>query len=159
MDGATQVIGDRLQDLLKVIRLLKQQRSAERPAIPAGLVGLLGQIDRTGTGCHARELAIRTSLDPSTISRAVATLVTDGLVVREPDPHDGRASVLVTTEKGRQAMAEALQWYLGSIGQALADWTPAEIEAFSAGLARFTSALSSASTTAPTTQDRTEAAA
>lgn len=149
------MIGDRLHDLLRVVRLLKHQRSAERPAIPPGLVGLLGQIDRMPSGCHARELAIQSSLDPSTISRAVAALVTGGLVAREPDPHDGRASVLVVTDKGRQAIAEALEWYLGALGQALADWTPDEIATFGHGLARFTQALDGALTS----QDSTEAAA
>ncbi|XVV16170.1 MarR family winged helix-turn-helix transcriptional regulator [Actinoplanes sp. CA-131856] len=152
MDGATQAVAERLQDLLKVTRLLKHQRTAERPAIPAGLVGLLAHIDRTPTGCHARELAIHAALDPSTISRAVATLVSGGLVAREPDPHDGRASVLVVTEKGHTAMEEAMRWYGSRIEQALADWTPDEIATFSHGLERFTQALGGATTSHVTTE-------
>jgi DNA-binding MarR family transcriptional regulator len=155
MDGTTQAIGERLQDLIKVIRLLKHQRAADRPLVPAGLVGLLGLIDKMSAGCHARELAIHSSLDPSTVSRAVAGLVADGLVAREPDPHDGRASVLVVTDKGHAALAEAMEWYGSRIGQALADWTPDEIATFSRGLDRFTHALGSASTSPSTTSHST----
>src|SRR5690349_7249783 len=37
--------------------------------------------------------------DPSTISRQVAGLVKEGLLERRADPVDGRASLLVTTER------------------------------------------------------------
>src|ERR1700760_1526656 len=40
--------------------------------------------------------------DPSTVSRQVATLVKDGFVERRADPQDGRASLLVVTERGEQ---------------------------------------------------------
>ncbi|APU12387.1 MULTISPECIES: MarR family winged helix-turn-helix transcriptional regulator [Actinoalloteichus] len=43
-------------------------------------------------------------LDPSTISRQVATLVKAGLVERSADPEDGRASLLTITEQGRSVL-------------------------------------------------------
>ena len=73
MHGATPTIGLRLHDLLKVIRRLKQTRSAARPAFPIGLLGLLAEIDRLPTGCRGRDLADHAGLDPSTVSRAVAS--------------------------------------------------------------------------------------
>ncbi|MEV6845068.1 hypothetical protein, partial [Actinoplanes sp. NPDC051411] len=65
MDAATAELGARLHDLLKAIRRMKQRR-------PAGLVGMLVEVDRLAGGCHARELAAQAALDPSTVSRAVA---------------------------------------------------------------------------------------
>ncbi|MGK5739408.1 MarR family winged helix-turn-helix transcriptional regulator [Micromonospora sp. URMC 103] len=128
----------RLHDFLRGIRLVKQRRAEERPAVPVGLVGILTQIDRLTDGCHARELALHTRLDPSTVSRAVAALVTDGLVERRPDPADKRAHVLALTPDGRRTLTEAQEWYAGLLGRALAGWTADEVAALSAGLRRFT---------------------
>ncbi|MEU4244517.1 MarR family transcriptional regulator [Actinoplanes sp. NPDC026619] len=135
---AKQELGLRLQDLFKCMRLIKQSRAVQRPAIPAGLLGVLAQIDDLPAGCHARELAARTSLDPSTISRAVAALVTHGLVERRPDPHDGRASVLVVTAAGHAAMADTVEWIGRVLDQALAGWSAAEVTALTVAVARFT---------------------
>jgi hypothetical protein len=60
---ARRELGLRLQDLFKCLRLIKQSRETERPAIPAGLLGVLAQIDDPPAGCHARELVARTSPD------------------------------------------------------------------------------------------------
>ncbi|WP_204334624.1 MULTISPECIES: MarR family winged helix-turn-helix transcriptional regulator [Micromonospora] len=136
MDTAARELGSRLHDLLKGVRLLKQRRAADRPAIPLGLVGLLRHID--ATGCHARDLAERTRLDPSTVSRAVAALVADGLVERRADPADRRASQLTVTDAGRAALADTRDWYARVLTRALADWPPDEVAALSAALGRFT---------------------
>ncbi|MFF4890918.1 MarR family winged helix-turn-helix transcriptional regulator [Micromonospora chersina] len=139
MDAASQELVTRLQDLLTGVRLLKQRRADDRPAVPPGLVGLLRHIDRgADTGCHARDLAERSRLDPSTVSRAVAALVADGLVDRRADPEDRRASHLTVTPAGRAALTEAYDWYGGVLARALADWTPGEVAALSTALARLT---------------------
>jgi DNA-binding MarR family transcriptional regulator len=65
------------------------------------------EIDRLPTGCRSSDLAARAGLDPSTVSRAVAGLVTQGLVTREADPHDGRATLLVVTPAGHAALSDA----------------------------------------------------
>ena len=112
--------------------------------MPTGALGMLGLIDRLGTGAHARELAAHAALDPSTVSRAVAALVASGLVAREPDPHDGRATVLAVTPAGRAALGDALDWYQRLVDRALADWTPDEVAAFDRQLGRFTEAMDNA---------------
>jgi len=50
-------------------------------------------------------LAELSHADPSTISRQVAELVRRELVRREPDPSDGRASLLAITDAGREVCA------------------------------------------------------
>lgn len=134
MNTATRELATRLQELLVGVRLLKQRRAHHRPAVPPGLVGLLRQID----GCQARELAERSRLDPSTVSRAVATLVADGLVERTADPDDRRASRLTLTDAGRTALTDTQDWYGRVLAGALTDWTPDEVAALSAALGRFT---------------------
>ncbi|MFJ6673969.1 MarR family winged helix-turn-helix transcriptional regulator [Actinosynnema sp. NPDC091369] len=137
MDAVARELEDRVRDLLRVVRMVKQRPQA----LPPGLIGTLGLIDRAGsntTGCHAKELAASAGLDPSTVSRAVAALVANGLVERRADPADGRASILVVTERGHAALADARDWYDRLLGRALADWSPEEVEALTRALGRLT---------------------
>ena len=137
MDAVARQLEDRVRDLLKVVRMVKQRRHP----VPPGPIGTLALIDRAGAepaGGHAKQLAASAGLDPSTVSRAVATLVAGGLVERRADPDDGRASVLVVTERGRAALADARDWYDRLLGRALADWSPTEVEALATALGRLT---------------------
>ncbi|WP_249713771.1 MarR family winged helix-turn-helix transcriptional regulator [Rhizomonospora bruguierae] len=143
-------LGERLRDLTKVIRLLRQRRGDDRPAVPVGLLGTLMYIDACGTGvpgCHAKDLAAEAGLDPSTVSRAVASLVAHGLVERQADPADRRASVLALTGAGRAALTEAQNWYGGVLDRALAAWRPEELDVLSALLGRFITDLERTLTT------------
>lgn len=138
---------DRIRDLMRAVRLVKQSHGERQPAVPAGLVGTLAMIDNfTGhpTGCHAKELAARAGLDPSTVSRAVAALVSQGLVERRADPGDGRASILVITLAGHAALAEARGWYDDLMRRALADWDTEEVDALISMLARLTTDIEGA---------------
>ena len=53
---------------------------------------------------RASDVAVALSVDVSTVSRQVKELELDGLVARRPDPTDGRASILVLTAAGHQAL-------------------------------------------------------
>ncbi|MEU4743893.1 MarR family winged helix-turn-helix transcriptional regulator [Actinosynnema sp. NPDC023658] len=137
MDAVTRELEDRLRDLMRVVRMVKQRPHRLAP----GLIGTLSLIDRAGanpTGCHAKELAARAGLDPSTVSRAVAALVANGLVERRADPSDGRASILVVTERGRTELAAAREWHDELLSRALAHWSPEQVEALTEGLGRLT---------------------
>jgi DNA-binding MarR family transcriptional regulator len=48
------------------------------------------------------DLAAKEGVAPPTLSRIVASLVEGGYVRREPDPNDGRASLVTATESGQQ---------------------------------------------------------
>lgn len=52
------------------------------------------------------DLAEATGVDASTVSRQVAAMVKEGLLAREADPADGRASLVVATDRGRDVMDE-----------------------------------------------------
>ncbi len=142
MDAVARQLEDRVRGLLRVVRMVKQRHHA----LPPGLIGTLGLIDRAGAnatganpvGCHAKELAASAGLDPSTVSRAVAALVANGLVERRADPDDGRASILVVTGRGRAELADARDWYDRLLRRALADWSPEEVEALTEALGRLT---------------------
>ena len=82
--------------------------------------------------------------DPSTISRQVAELVRRELVRREPDPSDGRASLLAITDAGREVCARVRALRRELLAAAVAAWTDAELDAFAGLLSRFNGALGAA---------------
>jgi DNA-binding MarR family transcriptional regulator len=76
--------------------------------------------------------------DPSTVSRQVAALVKDGLLERQADPDDGRASLLALTPKADAVLAEHDRIRLDHFARMLAGWSDADLHRFAALLARFT---------------------
>jgi DNA-binding MarR family transcriptional regulator len=79
--------------------------------------------------------------DPSTISRQVAELVGRGLVRREPDPSDGRASLLAITDSGREACERLRTLRRDLLAAAVGGWTDDEVATFASLLNRFNDAL------------------
>ena len=80
-------------------------------------------------------------MDPSQVSRHVATAVRAGLVERRADPDDGRATLLAVTDAGQARyvrFAEARARHLEAV---VADWGPAETEQFATHLERFVTAF------------------
>jgi DNA-binding MarR family transcriptional regulator len=96
---------------------------------------------------RAATLAEALQSDPSTVSRQVAPLVQRGLLERRADPDDGRASLLVLTDKGHALMAEHDQVRLARFAEMLSGWTDSELSEFAELLARFTTAYETASGT------------
>ena len=62
-----------------------------------------------------QDVASRTVLSRTRVSRLVDDLVAAGHVVREPDPADGRVSFAVLTPAGRAALRKAAPVYLAGI--------------------------------------------
>jgi DNA-binding MarR family transcriptional regulator len=134
---------DRVQDVLKAMRLFKSQPAPRPPTVPAGAISVLATIEHVASsdGCHSKELAAHCALDPSTISRAVAALVSAGLVQRAADPADGRASVLCATPRGREVLGEIFGWYEGRLSDALSGWNDEDLRLLAALLQRFSDDL------------------
>jgi DNA-binding MarR family transcriptional regulator len=89
-------------------------------------------------------LAELSHADPSTISRQVAELVRRGLVRREPDPSDGRASLLAITDSGRAVCEHVRRLRRDLLATAVAGWTDTELATFGELLNRFNGALGEA---------------
>jgi DNA-binding MarR family transcriptional regulator len=83
-------------------------------------------------------LAERLEADPSTVSRQIAALVRDGLVERQADPDDGRATLLVPTDKANDVLAEHDDLRRRRFGQMLREWDEHDLDTFSRLLHRFT---------------------
>jgi DNA-binding MarR family transcriptional regulator len=72
---------------------------------------------------RASDLAELVGADPSTVSRQVASLVKSGMLERRADPDDGRASILVPTELGRQRIEEYGRRRAVTMRPVIADWS------------------------------------
>ena len=75
--------------------------------------------------------------DPSTVSRQVANLVRDGYVVRQADAGDGRATLLVATEKSHQVFQEHRAIRTEAYRRMLKGWSADECATFARLLGRF----------------------
>lgn len=86
---------------------------------------------------RAGALAEAVQSDPSTISRQVSALVKDGLIERQADPEDGRASLLVLTDKGRDIHADHLALRNQHFARMLDDWSERDCRRLVQLLTRF----------------------
>ena len=89
---------------------------------------------------RASALATSVQADLSTVSRQVAALVGRGLLERQADQLDGRASLLAVTHAGRGAIAEHEQGRQAFFDEVLAGWSTEEMRQFAQQLERFTAA-------------------
>ena len=90
---------------------------------------------------RAGELAGMVCADPSTVSRHVAALVKAGFIERTSDPADGRASLLVATDAGRDHLSTQRRLRGEYIGPLVADWSDQDRTDFLRLLRRFTREL------------------
>ncbi len=60
-------------------------------------------------GSRLTELARKANMTPQSMAELVDELVDMGYVVRQPDPSDGRAKLIVLTKRGRDAVAAGRQ--------------------------------------------------
>ena len=77
--------------------------AVSREGIPGGEFALSSAINAFGP-ITPTELAERLGIPPTTISSRLARLEQRQHVRRRPNPHDGRSSLLETTDEGRRAL-------------------------------------------------------
>lgn len=80
-------------------------------------------VDGPRTG---KELAPALGLDPSTVSRHVSTLESEGLIERTETTGDRRSQPIVATEAGRTALRAHFQQRVEPVAQVLARWPEAD---------------------------------
>jgi DNA-binding MarR family transcriptional regulator len=99
------------QLLVQMTRLFRKDLFA-RLSDQAGLAGIRPShlhvfANMVGGGRRLTELADAASMSLSSMQELVDDLERRGLVEREPDPTDGRAKLIVLTDKGLAALAPA----------------------------------------------------
>ena len=122
------VLADQLPRFMRLIHALKAQATKNDTRDRAALV-LLFPLVRLGPQRQGA-LAELVHADPSTISRHVAALVEQGLVRRVADESDGRASRLVVTAAGHDAVAALCHERENHLAQVTSDWDTTELATF-----------------------------
>lgn len=83
------------------------------------------------------ELSDAFSLDASTLNRQTAAAMRAGLLERIPDPAGGMARKFRLTEQGSRLLDQEREGIVEILGQVMADWSDADVEAFADYLQRF----------------------
>jgi len=86
---------------------------------------------------RASALAELIQSDQSTVSRQVAALVKEGLLERRADPEDGRASLLVVTDRAQDVLAEHDEIRLNHFAHMVENWSARDLRRFAELLKRF----------------------
>lgn len=80
-------------------------------------------------------------IDKGAISRQVQHLIDLGLVDKQPDPEDGRATLLSISTDGEERLEGVAVERRELLAERLADWSAEELTAFSTSLRRYNDAL------------------
>ena len=97
------------------------RRALDVPVTAAGLQAL--RMVLRHDGLTIGDLGRKLDVDQSTISRQVRPLEEQGLLVREPDPDDGRISRLTVSATGRSVLARIEEIARHDFEAALANWS------------------------------------
>jgi DNA-binding MarR family transcriptional regulator len=122
------LLSEQLPRFMRLIHGLKNQHAAEGGRDRAAHV-LLFPLCRVGP-LRQSALADLVHADRSTVSRHVTSLVEQGLVRRDADESDGRASVLVVTDAGRAQLDRLRAERESYLREVTADWTEDELGTF-----------------------------
>ena len=86
---------------------------------------------------RAGDVAAALSMDKSAVSRQLTMLRDSGLVETQPDPEDGRATLVAATTTAHERLDEFRVELKSDYQRMLASWDAADIEAFARLLKKF----------------------
>ncbi|MFH9421886.1 MarR family winged helix-turn-helix transcriptional regulator [Streptomyces sp. NPDC017529] len=114
-----------------VISLNRLTRSLRRAASAGGVqptqLAVLALLSRQQGPSRIGEIAAWVPCSQPTATAAVLGLESAGLIRREPDPTDGRASRVLATERGRSAFADLARGEAEVLSKRLASLRPDEV--------------------------------
>lgn len=126
--------------LRRIKRVLGERAHLVHPELNGASYLLFAHVVERGP-LRASDLAEAFSLDKGAVSRSVQHLVDLGLLTREPDPADGRASLLVASEAARHRLAGVDEQRRGQLEDRLSGFTDDELSEFVGLLGRYNAAL------------------
>ena len=97
------------------------------PDLDPASYSLLLMVDDAGP-LRGMDVADRTGLDKSTVSRQIATLVDLDLLERVPDPDDGRARRIQLSELGRRRLAQVRSERRKHLHGEFASWSTQDLK-------------------------------
>ena len=142
------MIGQIQSSLQIVSQATNQVRAHEELLRAAGV-----RLDRAGaallyklrlhadTPFRVTSLAALLGVDVPTVTRKVQQLERLGYVAREPDPDDGRASLIRLTASGQSTVDRILAAHRDRLARLLDDWDDDEVRTFGALLEKFAESI------------------
>jgi len=144
--------------LVRVLRGSKQRMARRNSRLEGAGYILLASLEK-GEPARMSDIAAVLRLDASTVSRQVRSLEEAGLVRREPDPADGRATRLLLNDEGRAELTLQRKERHAVLAAAMAEWSPEDRAALGSLLGRLADDVESPLACAARTQPaRTEPA-
>ena len=111
---------------LGVTRLARRLRQEAEAGVSPSMLSALSSAERRGS-LTMRDLCHAEQVQPPTMTRIVAALVEAGLVVREPDPIDGRVAWVKVTPDGRRLLERSRRRKEAYLAKALRSLEPEEL--------------------------------
>jgi len=112
--------------VMRLARRLRAERSSE--GLTVSQLSVLGVLERQGP-MSPTQLAASERVQPPSMTRVIAALEELGLVDRDSHRTDGRQSVIVLTDRGRDLLAEDRSRRQAWLACRLEELSPAEREA------------------------------
>ena len=125
--------------LLKGRTAMRERAALIHPDLPPIGFSIMALLIREGNQQQV-ELAHRLVVDKGVVSRTVKLLESFGLVLRAPDPHDGRAHLVGLSEEGQRRYGEVILRQRKVLHEKLSQWDPEEVQRFADLLAKLNEA-------------------
>jgi DNA-binding MarR family transcriptional regulator len=124
----------------RVRRVIHERARAVHEELQPSAYLLLAWLAEEGP-VRASTIAESFGIDKGAISRQLQHLVELGLVTREPDPDDGRATLVAASGDALRRMADVAAHRRKWMDEQLGDWSATELADFVDILARYNDAL------------------
>lgn len=124
----------------RVRRVIHQRSRMVHPDLQPASYLLLSHLAHEGP-MRSSAVAESFGIDKGAVSRQVQHLVDLGLVERMPDPADGRATLLSTSEDALTRLAEVHRHRRTYLDERLGDWSEEELRGFVQSLGRYNVSL------------------
>ena len=127
----------------RVRRVIGVRAQMVHPELQPASYLLLSSIAESGP-VRASALVELFDTDKGAISRQVSHLIDLGLLVKEQDPADARASLVSVTDEAARRMADVVEHRHKLLDEGLSEWSDDQLDAFVADLGRYNAALDDA---------------
>src|SRR3954471_9087292 len=124
----------------RIKRVIGERARAVHPDLqPASYLMLSWLVDQGPV--RATSMVENFNIDKGAVSRQLQHLDDLGLVVRTPDPDDGRANLVAASDDARRRLADVAEHRRKWLDEQLGDWSAEELETFAAMLERYNLSL------------------
>jgi DNA-binding MarR family transcriptional regulator len=124
----------------RIKRVIGERARAVHPDLQPASYLMLSWLADEGP-VRATSMVENFNIDKGAVSRQLQHLDDLGLVVRTPDPDDGRASLVAASDEALRRLADVAEHRRKWLDEQLGDWGAEELETFATTLEKYNRAL------------------